>query len=102
MNYSKLILFSLILVGTISFNSCKNKKKETEKNVTSDLLIDKIVVKDTIFVIDTICPPVQLNHINDSLMFLYIKQRNERVINRIKANKGIIFTQNEIDTYKNK
>lgn len=93
----KIILFLVILPGTIFF-SCNKKSKRTDNNY---LPIDKIVVKDTIFVIDTICPEVPLHQINDSLMFLYIKQRNQRVIEKIKNNKGIIFNEDEINKFKN-
>lgn len=88
-------------MGTI-FISCNSKKKKRNEDFTSNLNIDKIVIKDTIFVID--CPQIKtvsLENINDSLMFLYIKKRNENVVNKIKQNKGIIFTESEIEKYKN-
>lgn len=94
------VLF-LLIIGTI-FISCNSKKRS--RDFSTGLDIDKIVIKDTIFVIDTVCPPqkiISLESINDSLMFLYIKKRNENVINKIKQNKGIIFTENEIEKFKN-
>ena len=96
-----ILLFSLILVGTIS---CNKKNKSAFKESGYDLNIDKIVIKDTIFVIDTlkeVCPPISLEAINDSLMLLYIKKRNDNVINKIKNNKGIIFTEKELEKFKN-
>lgn len=99
----KLVLFLLLLTGTISF-SCNPKKKKDYVDNGVALPVDKIVIKDTIFVIDTICPePIKpdISHINDSLMFLYIKKRNEALIEKIKTNKGIKFSSSEIDKFKN-
>lgn len=90
LNSCVIILFLFVLMGTIFFSCTKTKKQ------------DKIVIQtDTIFVIDTICPTPIKTEINDSLMFIYIKKRNERIINKIKNDKGIIFNSDEINKFKN-
>lgn len=92
-------LFLLSLAGTILF-SCKNENK---KSNNFEVEIDKVIVKDTIYIIDTICPdrPAPVNIINDSLMLEYIKVRNKNVIEKIKNSKGIIFNEKDLEKFKN-